>query len=87
MLKGHYIYDSNGNKILDAMAGLWCVNVGYGRQELIDAATEQLNKLPYYNTFFKTSNTPAAELSQRLIDIAPEGHQPCVFCQFRIRSQ
>jgi putrescine aminotransferase len=71
--KGHYIYDSNGNKILDAMAGLWCVNVGYGRQELIDAATEQLNKLPYYNTFFKTSNTPAAELSQRLIDIAPEG--------------
>jgi putrescine aminotransferase len=71
--EGHYIYDSNGNRILDGMAGLWCVNVGYGRKELIDAAIEQLNKLPYYNTFFKTSNEPAAKLSKRLTDIAPDG--------------
>ncbi len=70
---GHYIYDSNGNRILDGMAGLWCVNVGYGRKELIDAAIDQLNKLPYYNTFFKTSNEPAAKLSKRLTDIAPDG--------------
>ncbi|MDA0884037.1 MAG: aminotransferase class III-fold pyridoxal phosphate-dependent enzyme, partial [Proteobacteria bacterium] len=55
---GHYIYDSDGNRILDAMAGLWCVNVGYGRQELVDAASSQMATLPYYNNFFKTSNQP-----------------------------
>lgn len=70
---GHHIIDSEGNRILDAMAGLWCVNVGYGRQELIDAAVDQLNKLPYYNTFFKTSNAPAAALSKKLAQISPDG--------------
>ena len=70
---GHYIMDDNGNRILDAMAGLWCVNVGYGRQELVDAATRQMQALPYYNTFFKTSNAPAAELSRKLAEIAPDG--------------
>ena len=70
---GVYIYDSDGNKILDGMAGLWCVNVGYNRHELIDAAVTQLKKLPYYNTFFKTSNEPAALLSKRLAEIAPDG--------------
>ena len=46
---GHYIYDSDGNRILDAMAGLWCVNVGYGRQELVDAAnkTAILDSVPF----------------------------------------
>ena len=53
---GHYIYDSDGNRILDAMAGLWCVNVGYGRRELVDAASSQMGMLPYYNNFFKTTN-------------------------------
>ena len=48
-----YIYDSDGNRILDAMAGLWCVNVGYGRQELVDAASSQMTILQYYNNFFK----------------------------------
>lgn len=70
---GHYIIDSDGNRILDAMAGLWCVNVGYGRQELVDAATQQMKTLPYYNTFFKTSNKPAAELAERLAKMAPDG--------------
>ena len=71
--EGHYIFDSDGNRILDGMAGLWCVNVGYGRQSLVDAATKQMENLPYYNTFFKTSNTPAAELSRRLVELAPDG--------------
>jgi putrescine aminotransferase len=71
--EGHDIIDTDGNRILDAMAGLWCVNVGYGRAELIDAAAEQLRKLPYYNTFFKTSNAPAAELAERLASISPAG--------------
>ena len=46
---GVYLWDSDGNKILDGMAGLWCVNIGYGRQELVDVATNQMQELPYYN--------------------------------------
>ena len=70
--EGHTIFDSDGNAILDAMAGLWCVNVGYGRDELVNAATKQMHKLPYYNSFFKTSNEPVARLSAKLASIAPE---------------
>ena len=69
---GHVIYDSDGNALLDAMAGLWCVNVGYGREELVEAATQQMQKLPYYNSFFKTSNEAVARLSAKLASIAPE---------------
>ena len=53
--QGHYIYDTEGTRILDGMAGLWCVNVGYGRPSLVDAAAQQMTILPYYNNFFKTS--------------------------------
>ena len=68
---GVYLWDSEGNKILDGMAGLWCVNVGYGRQELVDAATDQMQELPYYNNFFQTTHPPAIELSKALVDISP----------------
>ena len=71
--EGHYIYDSDGNRILDGMAGLWCVNVGYGRPELVEAAATQMAKLPYYNNFFRTSNQPVAELSAKLAEITPDG--------------
>lgn len=70
---GHYITDSDGHRILDAMAGLWCVNVGYGRQQLVDAASQQMAVLPYYNNFFKTTNQPIAVLSERLAALTPEG--------------
>ena len=69
--KGIYLTDSDGNEYLDAMAGLWCVNMGYGRQELIDAAHKQIQQLPYYNAFFKTSHPPAAELSALLAEVTP----------------
>ncbi len=69
---GIYLWDADGNKILDGMAGLWCVNMGYGRQELIDAATRQLEQLPYYNSFFQTSHPPAIALSRLLAEVAPE---------------
>ncbi|MEL7164929.1 MAG: aminotransferase class III-fold pyridoxal phosphate-dependent enzyme, partial [Pseudomonadota bacterium] len=52
--KGVWLHDSEGNQILDAMAGLWCVNIGYGRHELADVAARQMRELPYYNTFFQT---------------------------------
>ena len=71
--KGHYVTDSNGHEMLDAMAGLWCVNVGYGRQELVDAASQQMAVLPYYNNFFKTTNQPIAALSERLAALTPDG--------------
>ncbi len=70
---GHYIVDSDGNHILDAMAGLWCVNVGYGRKKLVDAASKQMTILPYYNNFFKTTNQPISELSERLATLTPDG--------------
>ena len=63
---GCYIYDGDGNRILDGMAGLWCVNVGYGREELVDAATRQMRELPFYNTFFKTVTPPTVLLAQRI---------------------
>ena len=68
-----YLWDSDGAKILDAMSGLWCVNVGYGRQELIDAATRQLTELPFYNSFFQTATPPAIELAELLAEVAPPG--------------
>jgi len=66
-----YLWDSEGQKILDAMSGLWCVNVGYGRQELIDAATAQLKQLPFYNSFFQTATPPAIELAELLAQVSP----------------
>jgi len=69
--EGVYIYDSEGHKILDGMAGLWCVNLGYGRQELVDAATEQMQELPYYNNFFQCTHPPAIELSSMLSELSP----------------
>ena len=70
--EGIYIWDSEGNKILDAMSGLWCVNVGYGRKELADAAYQQMMTLPFYNSFFQTTNVPAVNLAARLAELAPK---------------
>jgi putrescine aminotransferase len=66
-----YLWDSDGARLLDAMSGLWCVNVGYGRQELIDAATRQLKELPFYNSFFQTATPPAIELAELLTEVTP----------------
>lgn len=71
--EGVYIYDSDGNKILDGMAGLWCVAVGYGRQELADAASRQMEVLPYYNSFFQSSTPTQIELGSTLAKLTPPG--------------
>ena len=71
--KGVYLWDSEGHKILDGMAGLWCVAIGYGRDELADAASKQMRELPYYNLFFMTAHPPVLELSKVIAEIAPEG--------------
>ena len=74
-----YLWDSEGKKILDAMSGLWCVNVGYGRQELVDAATRQLKELPFYNSFFQTATPPAIELAELLAEVTPPQFQHVFF--------
>ena len=69
--RGVTLTDSDGNEMLDAMAGLWCVNLGYGRDELAEAAARQMKELPYYNTFFQTTHVPAIALAERLADLTP----------------
>ena len=69
--EGVWITDSEGNRILDGMAGLWCVNIGYGREELADAAYRQMRELPFYNTFFQTTHVPALSLAAKLAGLAP----------------
>ena len=68
---GVYLTDSDGKRLLDAMAGLWCVNIGYGRTELVDAARRQMLQLPFYNTFFQTAHPPVIELAAKLAELAP----------------
>ena len=69
--KGIYLTDSEGENILDAMSGLWCTNIGYGRNELAEAAMRQMQELPYYNTFFKTTHVPAIALAAKIAELAP----------------
>ncbi len=76
--EGVYLWDSEGNKVLDGMAGLWCVNIGYGRKELAEAAYKQMLQLPYYNSFFQCANPPAVQLAKAIADIAP-AHMNHVF--------
>jgi len=68
---GCWLTDSEGKRILDGMAGLWCVNIGYGRHELAEVAARQMQQLPFYNTFFMTTHPPAVALSAKLAQIAP----------------
>ena len=68
---GCWLTDSEGGHYLDGMAGLWCVNIGYGRDELADVAARQMRQLPYYNTFFKTTHPPVVALAARIAALAP----------------
>ncbi len=70
--EGVYLFDSDGNRLLDAMAGLWCVNVGYGRKDLAEVAKSQIEQLPYYNSFFQTAHPPVIELSSLLAEVTPD---------------
>ncbi|MEJ6784550.1 aspartate aminotransferase family protein [Aminobacter sp. Piv2-1] len=70
--EGPFIYDSEGAEILDGMAGLWCVNIGYGCHELAEAAYAQMKELPYYNSFFKCTTPTPVLLSKKLAELAPK---------------
>ncbi len=69
--EGVYIYDSEGNQILDGMAGLWCVNLGYGRKDLAEVAYKQMQELTYYNSFFQCAHPPVIALSKKLSELSP----------------
>ncbi|KFL38033.1 aspartate aminotransferase family protein [Arenimonas donghaensis] len=69
--EGCYVWDAEGNKLLDAFAGLWCVNVGYGRKELGEAASRQMTELAYYNSFFQCTTEPTVRLSAKLAELCP----------------
>jgi putrescine aminotransferase len=70
--EGAYIYDGKGNKLLDAMSGLWCCSLGYGQDSIAEAVYHQLQELPYYNSFFQCAHPPVIELARRLTDVAPD---------------
>ena len=76
---GLNLWDSDGTRLLDGMAGLWCTAVGYGRQELADAASAQIMQLPYYNAFFKTANPPAIALAEKLCQLVGPNFQHVFF--------
>ena len=77
--EGIYLWDSEGKKILDGMSGLWCVNLGYGRHSISQAVFEQMETLPFYNSFFNTTNIPAVALAAKLAEIAPPGFRRVFF--------
>lgn len=68
---GAYVYDTEGRQILDGMAGLWCVNIGYGRDELAEVAARQMRELPYYNSFFRCTTPAPVLLAEKLARLAP----------------
>ncbi|WP_349359473.1 aspartate aminotransferase family protein [Stappia sp.] len=68
---GVWLTDSDGNRYLDGMAGLWCCQVGHGRREIADAVHRQMLELDYFNTFFKTSHPPAIALAEKLSELTP----------------
>ena len=76
---GITLWDSEGRQLLDAMSGLWCVNVGYGQAALVDAAARQMRELPFYNAFFQTATPPAIALAERLAALAPPGFEHVFF--------
>ena len=66
--EGAYVFDSDGKKYLDGIGGLWCVNIGYGNEEMVEAIADQVRKMPYYSTFTHVTTPPAAELAAKLAE-------------------
>ena len=69
--KGVFLTDIEGNELLDGFAGLWCVNAGYGHDAVVDAAAEQMRRLPYATGYFHFGSEPAIELAAKLAELSP----------------
>jgi adenosylmethionine-8-amino-7-oxononanoate aminotransferase len=77
--KGVYVTDSEGHELLDGFAGLWCLTIGYGQESVIQAATDQMRKLPYASVFTHSTNEPAIELAAKLASLTPDSLQHALF--------
>ncbi|HEY0650094.1 aminotransferase class III-fold pyridoxal phosphate-dependent enzyme, partial [Phenylobacterium sp.] len=77
--RGMWLTDGDGRELLDAFAGLWCVNVGYGQESIVQAAAEQMRRLPYATGYFDFGSEPAIRLAQRLAELAPPGLERVYF--------
>jgi putrescine aminotransferase len=69
--KGAYVHDSAGKRYLDGIGGLWCVNIGYGNEEMVQTIADQARRLAFFSSFVDTTNPPAAELAGKLAELAP----------------
>ena len=69
--EGVYVYNAEGERYMDGIGGLWCVNIGYGREEMAQAIADQVRRIPYYSTFTHLTTPPAAELAAKLAELAP----------------
>src|SRR6267378_5564373 len=78
--QGVFVYDSDGKGYIEGMAGLWCTALGWGNEELVEAATAQMRKLPFAHLFTAKSHDPAIELAERLKEIAPVPTSKVFFC-------
>ena len=78
--EGIYVYDNTGAKFIEGMSGLWCASLGFDNKELIEAATKQMDKLPFYHSFAGKVPEVAANLSEKLVKIAPKGLDKVFFC-------
>ena len=77
---GVYVYDTEGKPYIEGMAGLWCTALGYGNEELVQAAAEQMRKLSFAHLFTGRSHDPAIELAEKLKEIAPIPISKVFFC-------
>ena len=78
--RGIYVFDSDGKRYIEGLAGLWCTALGYGNRELVDAATRQMQRLPYTHLFGHKSNDLAIELSEKLKELVPCEASKILFC-------
>lgn len=69
---GAYVFDSDGGRYIDGIGGLWCVNIGYGRDEMAEAIADQVRAIPYYSSFNHLTTPPSAELASKLAEISPD---------------
>ncbi len=69
--EGIYVYDSDGNKMIDGPAGMWCLNIGYGRDEMAEAIAQQVRRMTYFSPFHQMTSPPTAELGAKLAELAP----------------
>lgn len=78
--KGIYVYDNEGKEYIEGLAGLWCTSLGYGNEELVEAAAKQMRTLSYTHLFAGKSHDPAIELAEKLKEIVPGNPSKVLFC-------